>query len=166
MGRYCSTDVSSLKNKARAMAVFGVALAVCAIAMAPLALTQSVTLCSSYPVSNNYSFVELKCLDSIYQTPEHGASFQRNGTTVVEDAGDRTTFITLTQETEVYFTCSLAGSVSNKIGLAGKWYLYSKKRGCSIANKISPAAYYDVLDIKIKMLLILQLSPPATPISA
>ena len=149
------------------MAVFGVALAVCAIALAPLVLTQSVTLRSSYPVANNYSFVELKCLDSIYQTPERGASFQRNGTTIVEDVADGTTFITLTQETEGFFTCSLAGSVSNKIGLAGKWYLYSKKkRGCSIANKISPAAYYDVLDIKIKMLLIFQLSPPATPISA
>ena len=47
------------------MAVFGVTLAVCAIALAPLALIQSVTLRSSYPVANNYSFVELKCLDRI-----------------------------------------------------------------------------------------------------
>ena len=134
-GRYCSiyrwitcSNTNKFEKEKRAMAVFGVALAVCTIALAPLALTQSVTLRSSYPVANNYSFVELKCLDSIYQTPERGASFQRNGTTIVEDVADGTTFITLTQETEGFFTCSLAGSVSNKIGLAGKWYLYSKQK--------------------------------------
>ena len=104
------------------MIPLGVRLTLCILALAPLAFSESgevLQIQSTYPVSGNYSYVELTCLDTS-KTAVLGASFQLNGTIVAENVQHGQINFTLTQENEGFFTCSLAGLLStNAIGLAG-----------------------------------------------
>ena len=105
------------------MIPLGVRLTLCILALAPLAFSESgevLQIQSTYPVSGNYSYVELTCLDTS-NTTVLGASFQLNGTIIVaENVQLGQINFTLTQENEGFFTCSLAGLLStNAIGLAG-----------------------------------------------
>ena len=101
--------------------MFRVALAVYTIALALTESDLALLINSSYPVEGNFSYVKLQCLIKSSQTPLLGASFQLNGTDIAENVKETEIFLTLKQEDEGFFSCSLADSFSlNSIGLAGK----------------------------------------------
>ena len=112
---------------------------------------QQLTILHSYPEPDNYNYVELVCVvnDSSQLVNDSSqlaivssqlvndssqsssvvseARFQLNGTDIgeddeiVENVGDKTIQLLLTQEKEGFFTCSYNESTSsNSIGLAGK----------------------------------------------
>ena len=76
---------------------------------------------SDYPQKGNYNYIELLCVDTTSKTTVAGAKFQFNGSDIEKHNGnDEVLFVSLSQENEGFFTCSLNGSISaNKLGFAG-----------------------------------------------
>ena len=103
------------------MAPFSLITVLCASVVVLTEANQTSLIQYNYPLADNFSYIELQCVDNSSQTAVLGASFQLNGTTFADNSQQSEIFFTLTQENEGFFTCSLDGlSSNNTVGLAGK----------------------------------------------
>ena len=103
------------------MAPFSLIIALCASVVVLTEANQTLLIQYNYPLADNFSYIELQCVDNSSQTAVLGASFQLNGTTIAENSQQSEIFFTLIQENEGFFICSLDGlSSTNTIGLAGE----------------------------------------------
>ena len=103
------------------MAPFSLIIALCASVVVLTEANQTLLIQYNYPLAKkNFSYIEFQCVDNSSQTAVLGASFQLNGTTIVENSQQSEIFFTLTQENEGFFICSLDGlSSTNAVGFAG-----------------------------------------------
>ena len=108
-------------------------LIICALTVVTLSESEKreLKIVSSYPKSENLSYIELICVyeSVVLKSEVIEAQFQLNGTDIKEEidevktlaGANNTIHFLLTQDKEGFFTCSLNESVSNNsIGLAGK----------------------------------------------
>jgi hypothetical protein len=111
------------------MAPVHIVVVMCALVVAIIE-SRELVLVSTYPDSDNFSYIELVCVygsgqSNVTQSVVIGASFQLNGTDIEEEIDsvetlNNTVRFLLTQEKEGFFTCLLNGlRSSNFIVLAG-----------------------------------------------